>query len=297
MPLMDGFDHLLARLERLIERYLEAIRAGAQAELLSQLFAEIISLLAQFVQSPIGQNISNNLSDYLTQLLRRFTQDPYLTLRAAEYLRTRVRAIEDVTLELVALGSSSECLDSSRHRGLPSQADIFQDQIVDRLRFLMRLLDATDRECETFHRLLPSSNVVLDGALLGHTISAVHNVTSAQAASTQSPSREVRLPASDELLRIEVQIHLTNKGKARHVAEATRVFGARLGRALQQHRTDIDSAGAYGVYDPVKLRCVADSLLDDTIDPAILTCKQLIALAEAPVGLNHFWDGHPPALQ
>lgn len=273
---MNGLNDLLDRLERLIGRYLEQVRAGAKADVLMQLMGQIIALIVEITHSPIGDAARQQFA----LILRRLMQDPNLTQRGTEYLRTRILALEEAADQFIILAAKADDLRGSRDHDLPSPAERFQDRFVAQISFFKHLLEETAQEVGAIEQLIPSTDSVIDASMPRQFVS--HAPVSPQLA-VPGKIPAVPTPAA-QLMRVTPHVHLTRKGKAEHLAAESRAFGTHLLETLQQHRTPIDRAGTFGVSDPAVLRAVAKSLRD-TIARILASCKDLLALANGHVGI------------
>lgn len=279
-----NFSSLLARLAGLRSEYDECKRAGAKSEQNTQIITQLITLLAQAAQTPLAKEAGSALHEMVQSTWSQVTRDPYFTAAIAEYLRTRIKVVEDATIQFTDAFHEANC---DNRFGQPGPAVLIPTTILDQVPVLLDILYRTAQECRSFSLLIPSSQSVLASQLLfepekeGHATApnVLATTTGADAPNVPSP-----FPAIPTLpIPVRQRLLLTQGAKARHLLVKVMWFCKWLRTALRQRRTTIDQAGNLGLYDPVALSHVASMLVMDTAKAGNY-CNQLNKDATALLG-------------
>jgi hypothetical protein len=284
MHSMLNLGSLLARLAGLRREYDECKRAGAKSEQTAQIVTQLITLLAQAVQTPLAKEAGSALHEMVQSTWSQVTRDPYFTTAIAEYLRTRIKVVDDAAIQFA---DSFHEASYSNQFGQPGPAVLIPTTVLDQVPVLLDILYRTAQECQSFSLLIPSSQSVLASQLLfepekeGHATAPNVLATTMGTTTSSVPSPFPTVP--NLLIPIRQRIFLTQGSRARHLLAKVMWFCRWLRAALRQRRNTIDQAGNLGLYDPVALSHVASMLMMDTAKAGNY-CNQLSKDASSLVG-------------
>ena len=281
---MLNLGNLLARLATLRQQYEDCKRAGAKAEQTTQIVTQLITLLVQAVQTPLAKEVGSALHEMVQNTSSQVTRDPYFTTAIAEYLRTRIKVLDDAATRFADAFHEAG---NTTQFGPPGPAVLIPTTVLDQVPVLLDILYRTAYECESFSLLIPSSQSVLASQLLFESEKEDHATAPtvlATTTGTASPTVPSPFPTVPNLpIPIKRRIFLTQGAKARHLLVKVMWFCRWLRAALRQRRTTLDQAGNFGLYDPVALSHVASVLLMDTAK-ARTYCNQLSKDASTLLG-------------
>lgn len=285
---MLNLGNLLARLTVLRREYDECKRAGAKSEQTAQIISQLITLLAQAVQTPLAKEVGSALHEMVQNTWSQVTRDPYFTTAIAEYLRTRIKVVDDAATRFADAFHEA----SNTQFGQPGPAVLIPTTVLDQVPVLLDILIRTAQECQCFSLLIPSSQSVLASQLLFEpenddqvddhaTTPSVPATTIGMMGTPMVASPFPTVP--NHPIPIRQRILLTQGAKARHLLVKVMWFCRWLRAALRQRRTTIDQAGNLGLYDPVALSHVASMLRMDAAK-ARNYCNQLDKDASSLLG-------------
>lgn len=292
---MLNLGYLLARLAELRRAYDDCKRAGAKAEQTSQIVTQLITLLAQAVQTPLAKEVGSAIYEMVQNTWSQVTRDPYFTTAIAEYLRTRIKVVDDAVTQFTDAFHEASY---NNQFGQPEPAVLIPTTVLDQVPVLLDILYRTAQECQSFSLLIPSSQSVLASQFLfepakgGYATAPNVPTTTIGTAPPSVPSPFPTVPnlpvpnlsVPNLLIPIRQQrLFLTQGAKARHLLAKAMWFSRWLHASLRQRRTTIDQAGNLGLYDPVALIHVANMLVMD-VGKAWNYCNQLNKDASSLLG-------------
>lgn len=283
MHAMPNFTAFFDRLNGLCRAYDESRRAGAKSEQTTQIVTQLIPLLTQALQTPLAKEVGSALYDLVQNTWRQVTRDPYFTTAVAEYLRTRIKVVEDATNRFEDAFHEAGC---NNQFGQPGPTVLVPTTVLDQVPVLLDILQRTAQECRSFSLQIPSSQSVLASQYLIGLENAGHGTALDVTATTRTSAQSVplSLPALPAFpIPIKQRMFMTHGAKARHLLVKVMWFCKWLRMALRQRRNIIDQAGNLGLYDLVALSHAASTLVADT-EKATSYCHQLNKDASSLLG-------------
>ncbi len=283
----DGVDGRLGLLQTLVQTLLNDHNNGVRLDAQSKLLSDIIEAAVPLVAA--GSTLGGFARNELARIGQQLGHDPYLTLRVAEFIRSRIVTCVSTILQFDAVVADSQELPPDRRhaRGLPSHSEEFCMKFIARGGNLIQVFTETSATLGLMLDLIPSATTVAGETLpnpatgaskaLQSTSPSQTTLTSSQTGSSNNPA------ASDSSAS---RAFLSHRRKVKHIASAEHQFSHSVRYLLGENLKQLDLAGKEGIYDADVMRVVARQIRAD-IDDAIKLWEKLITLAKAPVGWQY----------